>query len=516
MMARACTPEAGPAMTRCARLAVLILAACLGVGFGSLASAAPEGRIVIAVPSEPTTFDAHVFSDQPTYNVILNVYDTLLERGPDMQLHPLLAESYRLLDDRTWQFKLRPGVRFTNGEAFNAEVVKWNVERMLDPATKSKNIGRVSAIERVDVVDELTVNIRTKAPYPILDAQLARVVHMMPPRYVQEKGAAYAAANPIGTGPYRLVRWVKDDQLVLEANEQYWRGAPRIKTVIIKPIPEAATRAYAVANGEADIAVGIAPPLVASVEAGGKAEVRRAASLEVMYAGFYCAVAPTDSTKVRQAINYGVNVEAIIKNVMEGYGERRAGILAKEAFGFDPAVKPYPYDPAKARQLLREANYPTDYEFVVNVPIGRYLNEKAIGEAIAGDLQKIGIKAVVRTHEWGNYVSATTAQKLFPMQLQGWGPATLDADDLYSTNLHSKSPFSHVHNERLDRLIEEGRSTLDKEKRIRIYREVARLEADEATHLFLWQSVNLYGVNRRVNWTPRPDEYLKMYDASLR
>jgi len=112
-------------MTRSvARLVALFLAAVLSAGLLPRAEAAPEGRIVIAVPSEPTTFDAHVFSDQPTYNVILNVYDTLLERGPDMQLRPLLAESYRLVDDRTWQFKLRPGVRFTNGEAFNAEVVK--------------------------------------------------------------------------------------------------------------------------------------------------------------------------------------------------------------------------------------------------------------------------------------------------------------------------------------------------------------------------------------------------------
>src|SRR5260370_8750701 len=110
-----------------------------------------------------------------------------------MQPRAVLAASYMLLDDRTWQCKLRKGITFTNGEAFNAEVVKWNVERMLDPATKSKNIGRVSAIERVDVKDELTVNIRTKAPYPILDAQLARVVHIMPPRSLPQKGAPSAA-----------------------------------------------------------------------------------------------------------------------------------------------------------------------------------------------------------------------------------------------------------------------------------------------------------------------------------
>src|SRR5262245_8020222 len=156
-MVRGCTAEGGRVVSAMAvKLIALLLAPWLLLGLAAPGEAGPEGKLVVAVPSEPTTFDAHVFSDQPTYNVILNVYDTLLERGRDMQLRPLLAESYRRLDDRTWQFKLRKGGRFTNGEPFNAAVVKWNVDRMLDPATRSKNIGRVSAIERVDVVDDLT------------------------------------------------------------------------------------------------------------------------------------------------------------------------------------------------------------------------------------------------------------------------------------------------------------------------------------------------------------------------
>jgi hypothetical protein len=150
------------------------------------------------------------------FMVMYAIHDAMAKPMPAGLITPSLAESWTEAKDHlTYTFVLRKGVRFHNGEPFNAAVVKWNVERMLDPATKSKNIGRVAAIERVDVVDELTVNIRTKAPYPILDAQLARVVHMMPPRYVQEKGAAYIATNPIGTGPYRVVRWVKDDELVL-------------------------------------------------------------------------------------------------------------------------------------------------------------------------------------------------------------------------------------------------------------------------------------------------------------
>jgi len=135
---------------------------------------------------------------------------------------------------------------------------------------------------------------------------------------------------------------------------------------------------------------------------------------------------------------------------------------------------------------------------------------------VVGELQKIGLNARVRTLEWGIFLSNLTAHKLFHMHLQGWGPATLDADDLYSTNLYSKAAFSQFHDERLDRLVEQGRSTMDKEKRLQIYREIARFQSEEATHLFLWQGMNLYGVAKRVTWTPRPDEYLKMYDASVR
>jgi peptide/nickel transport system substrate-binding protein len=497
-----------------ARLILGVLVTTLFVGFD--AQAQPTGRIVIAQPSDPTTFDAHVFSDQPTYNVLLNIYETLVERGADMQLRPLLAESYRIVNDRTWQFKLRRNINFTNGEPFNAAVVKWNVERMIDPATKSKNSARVSAIERVDVVDEFTVNIVTKTPYPILDAQLSRVVHMLPPTYVTEKGSVYVGAHPIGTGPYKFVRWVRDEELVFEANEAYWRGVPRIKTVVFRPIPEPSTRVNALLAGEVDLATQVPPPLVDSVAAGRGVEIRKVPSLEVMFMPLYNEVAPTNNKKLRQAINYGVNVDNILQKVMNGAGERRAGILARQAFGFDQTVKPYAYNPDLARRLLKEADYSPQTELIVNLPAGRWPNEKEVGEAVVGELQKIGLNARVRTLEWGIFLSNLTAHKLFHMHLQGWGPATLDADDLYSTNLYSKAAFSQFHDERLDRLVEQGRSTMDKEKRLQIYREIARFQSEEATHLFLWQAMNIYGVAKRVTWTPRPDEYLKMYDASVR
>ena len=479
------------------------------------ADAAPEGRVVVAVASSSTTFDAHVFSDQPTYNVILNVFDTLVERGPDMQLRPLLAESYRLVDDRTWQFKLRKGIQFTNGEPFNAQVVKWNVERMLDPATKSKNVGRVSAIERVDVVDDLTVNIRTKAPYPILDAQLARVVHMMPPRYVQEKGATHIATNPIGTGPYRVVRWVKDDEIVLEANERYWRGAPRIKTIVIKPIPEITARVYALTNGEVDLAGGIAPHLVPGIEANGKAQVRKVPSLEVMYCGLYGAVGPTANKKVRQAINYGVNVDTIIKSVMEGDGERRAGILAKEAFGFDGSVKPYPYDPERARQLLREGELSARLR-LRHQRSGRPLPERQ--DDRRGDRRRSqedrhsGLGQASRVGELRHRhhrpeALPDAAARLGPSHV-GRRRSLLDqpAQQVAVLPLPGRAPRSPRRGGPFDARQGQAPADLPRDRPV-----PSRKEATNRR-----QSVNIYGVSKRLVWTPRPDEYLKLYDAALK
>ncbi len=226
---------------------------------------------------------------------------------------------------------------------------------------------------------------------------------MMPPRYVQDKGATHiATTDPIGTGPYRVVRWVKDDEIVLEANERYWRGAPRIKTIVIKPIPEITARVYALTNGEVDLAGGIAPHLVPGIEANGKAQVRKVPSLEVMYCGLYGAVGPTANKKVRQAINYGVNVDTIIKSVMEGDGERPGGHPGQGSVRFRWERQALPVrsgaGPASsfARRTIR-----ADYDFVINVPVGRYLNDKTIGEAIAADLKKIGIQASGRASRVG-------------------------------------------------------------------------------------------------------------------
>lgn len=233
----------------------------LVIGYLQPAASAPKDTVVIAQGVDPSTLDPQNHYETPAFNILLNIYETLLVRNDEMKLEPLLATSWRLVNDLTWEFKLRKNVKFQNGEDFNAYVVKFSLERMNNPKNKLKQTTLQGIIEKIEIIDDYTIRIITRKPYPYLDAQLSHIGAMIPPKYLQEKGAVFFGANPVGTGPYKFVRWIKDDQLVLTANENYWGGKPKIKNVIFRPIPEATTRVAGLQTQELDVIVNIPPHL---------------------------------------------------------------------------------------------------------------------------------------------------------------------------------------------------------------------------------------------------------------
>jgi len=212
-----------------ARLRILfVIVAALLLSF-NFSYGADKDTIVIAQGVDPTTLDPHNHFESPAYNVCANIFDTLLHRNDQAKIEPLLATSYRIVNDTTWEFDLRKGVKFHNGEDFDAASVKFSLERIIDPKNKLRQAVVAQIMDHVDIIDPYKVRIVTKKPYPALDAQLCILGSILPPKYGQEKGAAYIATNPVGTGQYKLARWAKDDQIVLVANENYWRGAPRFQ-----------------------------------------------------------------------------------------------------------------------------------------------------------------------------------------------------------------------------------------------------------------------------------------------
>ncbi|OGK95855.1 MAG: hypothetical protein A3I14_12200 [Candidatus Rokubacteria bacterium RIFCSPLOWO2_02_FULL_73_56] len=492
------------------------------------AAAAPAGKVVIAQGVDPTTLDVQNQQETPASNLGLNMFDTLIERDQSARIVPALAAAVpRNVAPTVWEVKLRKGVKFHNGEDFDAESVKFSIERLLK---QPRGSSPFRPIDRVEIVDPYTVRIHTKKPWPILvNALTFNQASMYPPKAYKDKDTAYVSKNPIGTGPYKFVRWSKDEEIVLEANTGYWRGAPKIQTVVFKPIPDDAVRVAALQNGEIDVAVNIPPHLAGIIAKHPKIFLSTAPSIRTIQLMFYTHQfdtknkvvgpyqGPTADKRVRQAITYALDVDEIVKGVLDGKAMRVATMLTSLHFGFDPALKPVTQDVARAKKLLAEAGYPNGLDMILNTPQGRYVRDKEVAEAAAGQLTKAGIRTTVRAHEFVAYLNNYVyVHKAGPVWLIGWGTPTLDAETVYVPLFRSSSILANYHNPDFDRMADEAQTIMDEKKRLEQYHRINKLWIEDAAAVPLYQQLDLYGVNRRLNWKARSDERLKAYDMSLR
>ncbi len=496
----------------------------------AVGGAAGPASVVVAQGVDPTTLDPMNHQEAPAANLAGNIFDTLTERDQDLKLVPLLAESYKNVAPTVWEFKLRKGIAFHNGEPFDAESVKFSIERLVDPKLKLRGASAYAPLSHVEVVDAHTARIHTKSPWPILDTMMSgSQVSMLPPKYYREKDGAHVAKNPVGTGPYKFVRWVKDDRIELAANEQYWRGAPRVKKLVFRPIPDDAVRVAALQNGEIDVAVNIPPHLASIIANHPKLFLSTAPSVRTIQLMYYTHQfdaqhklvgpyqGPVADKRVRQAMNAAVDVDEIIKNVLDGKGMRVATMLTDKHFGFDPQLKPVKQDLGRTKQLLTEAGFPNGVEMVVNGPQGRYVRDKEVAEAVAGQLTKAGVRVTLRIHEWGNYLNNMAyVHKAGPVWLIGWGTASYDAEVVYAPLFRSGKILSNYHNADFDGMIDEAQTVMDPKRRLELYGKINRLWIDDAAAMPLYQQLDLYGATKRMAWKARGDERLKGFDMAVK
>jgi peptide/nickel transport system substrate-binding protein len=444
-----------------------------------VAWAAPQGKVVIAQGVDPTTLDTMNQQETPASVVATHIFDTLVERDQNLKVVPALAaELPWLVAPTTWEVKLRRGVKFHNGEEFNADSVKYSLERVKSGMRSSST---VRLIERVDIVDPYTVRVQTSKPWPTVIAIMTfRQASMYPPKAYAGKDSAFISKNPIGTGPYRLVRWSKDEEIVLEANDQYWRGAPRIKTVVFRPIPDDAVRVAALQNGEVDVAVNIPPHLASLIASHPKVFLSAAPSIRTIQLMFvtheydqqHKLIGPykgvTADKRVRQAIAYALDVDQIIKGVLDGKAMRTATLLTPLHFGYDPSLKPIRPDLGKVKRLLTEAGYPNGLELTLNAPQGRYVRDKEVAEAVAGQLTQAGIKTQLKTYEFVNCLNNLVyVHKPGPVWLIGWGTPTVDAETVYGPLFRSGSNLGNYHNPDFDGMVDQAQSAMDEKQRLK-------------------------------------------------
>jgi len=495
------------------------------------AGAASAGRIVIAQGVDPTSLDMMNQQEQPASNVGAQMFESLLERDQNLKLVPALAaEMPKLVAPTTWEFKLRRGVKFHNGEEFNAESVKFSIERLANPANKLRGSSSFAPIERVEIVDPYTVRIHTRKPWPVFQSHIAlRQAAMYPPKEYAGKDAATISKNPIGTGPYKFVRWSKDEEIVMEAFPGYWGGPAKIKTVVFKPIPDDAVRVAALQNGEVDVAVNIPPHLAGIIDKHPKIFLSTAPSIRTIQLMFYTHQmdanhkptgpynGPTADKRVRQALASAIDADEIIKGVMDGKAVRVATMLTSMHFGYDPSLKPLKQDLNRTKKLLAEAGFPNGLDLVLNAPQGRYVRDKEVAEAVAGQLTKAGIKTTLRTFEFVNYLNTMVyVHKAGPVWLIGWGHSSLDAEAIYVPLFKSPNIFANWYNEDFNGMVEQAQSEMDEKKRLADYHRINKLWIEEVPAIPLYQQIDLYGANKRLAWKARSDELIRAYDMALK
>jgi len=480
--------------------------------------------LVIAQGVDATTLDPVNHQETPTGNVTAQIFDNFYRRTAGGKFEPWLGEA-KATSDLTWELTVRQGVKFHNGEELNAEVIKFNFDRLLNPDKPLKYSTYFKPIKSVEVTGPYTLKVTTEKPFPLF---LTRLTYfwVVPKQYIEEKGDAYFANHPVGTGPYKFVRWVKDQEIVLEANEGYWAGKPKIKKVVFRPIPEASSRVAELMTGGVDIITNLAPEAVAVVNGSGVAEARTVPSIRNIFVVLDVkGEGPLHDPKVRQALNYAVDKKSIIEHVLGGNGVPVGCPLNPYIFGYDEALcEPFPYDPAKAKQLLAEAGYPDGFSFTMGSPSGRYLNDRQVAEAIVGQLAKVDVKAELRVQEWSSYVGQILERKIpTDAWLIGWGNAQFDADNTLFTLLYGgtveggppQTRFSYWADPAFDKAVLEAQSVVDQAKRQALYKQALERVRAGAPWIFLYEQEDIYGVNKRVKWQPRPDELIWAFDAEI-
>lgn len=474
-----------------------------GAGAGAGDDAAPKiGRdIVLAIESDPTTFDPHKSNDGFSLITWRQMYNTLVTLDTSTrEVLPSLAQDWEYLDDRTLRMYLRDDVTFHDGQPLTAEDVVFSLLRLIDPATASPAAYLLTVIDTAVADDDHTVTITTKEPFAPLLFHLTHPAASIVSKAVVEADPENWARNPIGTGPFKFVEYRSGDRVVLARNDDYFAGQPVPETVTFRIIPEASTQVSELESGGVHIAYSIPRQEVARLQANPDLNMLTTVSWGIHGIIFNVQKKPFDDVRVRQALNYALNRDAIVQHVEFGLAEPAAQVNSPVVFGHDPALEPYPYDPEKARQLLAEAGYPDGFK--TSMLVWNLDQHIKFAEVAQAQFAEIGVEVELDVMEFG---AALERQYEGDFEMTGisWGTPTLDADYnmyalLHSDNWGSAGNWGRYKNERVDELIMTGRVTPDVAAREAAYHEASRIVLEDAPWVFSHHAWVAYGLRSEL------------------
>lgn len=512
-----------------------IMKRLLAIAIAALWFAAPALLIAadlsIALGADVTSIDPHFHNLTPNNNVAGHIFETLVTKDPRGKLMPALAESWRTVDDLTWEFKLRKGVKFHDGAEFTAQDVVFSLDRVPTvPNSPSPFTTYSKQITEKIIVDPYTVRLKTAAPYPLMPNDMGTIL------IVSSKAAKGATTEDfnsgkaaVGTGPFKFVRYAKGDRIELTRHDAYWGGKAPWDKVTFRVITSDPTRVASLLAGDVRAIENIPTADLAKLTKNTDLTIYRTVSHRVMYlhldsnrdkspfvtdmAGRPLDKNPLRDVRVRKAISKAINRQALVERVMEGAAVATGQLMPEGMFGYTPALKPEPHDPEGAKKLLAEAGYPDGFGLTLHGPNDRYVNDEQIAQAVAQMLTRVGIATKVDTMPSSVYFSR--ANKLeFSFILVGWGSDTAEASSPLKALLATFSKEKGMgqanrgrySNPKMDAALEQALATVDDARREKLLQQATEIAIGDLGIISLYHQENLWATRKGVAYTPRADE----------
>jgi len=492
---------------------------------------AQDKSVMIGLTSDPSHLYPLAGEELSSNIMFYHLYDPLVKRTAQLDFVPGLAVSWETVGDTTWRFKLREGVTFHNGNSFTASDVVYTINKAKD----SIRPNLVANIATVTAIDDHTVEITTPKPYAVLPNDLAELL-ILDEEYTTETGDVQMDLKPMGTGPYMLEEWIKEERLVLKAFDAYWAGAPKIKKVTFRPITNPATRTAALLTGEVDVIQDLAVRDVQRVKSeGGFQVITRPSLLNVVLAMDTRAVSPTiegdnpmTDQRVREAIARAIDTDAINKVVMNGLATPSDQFVPASHIGYVDGMnfrEMYPVDIEKAKALMADAGHADGFTMTLDATNNRYVNDAQIAQALASMLAKINIdlklNIMPKSNFWG-YIRVPTAKSSFIMS--GWDVPAGDAGSMYGSLFYTrdkKDGYGQVNrgsysNPKVDALVDKADATPSIEERDQYLQEATKLLLADIPMIPVHYEQDIYAARKGVMLEPRVDKFIWAFDMDVK
>jgi len=470
------------------------------IAFGCLAE--PSGTLAISWPEAIRALDPHAHDNVRIFWGIVgaNIFDHLVEKNAQGEIVPGLATSWEAVESDVWEFSLRQGVKFHNGEPFNADVVKYTFERMV--RMNAPCLFLFGSIDYVEVVDEYTARIHTIGPNGALLHGLT-MAEMVPPVAGEDPNFNL---NPVGTGPFKFEEWIRGERFSMIANEDYWGKVPELERVIHYPLLEAFTRAAALKTGQVQIIHHVPLEEIDALKADSRFEIVPMPGNDVTaFAMGHDKI--YGDLRIREAMAWAIDTEEMVDVIFGDGAVAGTALMAPPVFGYTDTSDWLPgYDPQRAKELLAAAGYPNGFDTYLIVPAGYWVKGEEVSQYLRQQLLQVGIDMEIRLTEPATTWAILDSED-FDMIMSGWGTITLDCDMGLYRNFHSSMTREHFDNFFVDEMLDFGRASSDQEARREAYEKALVEISTKLLRIPLYVANHVYGISTRVHgFEPRSDE----------